>query len=936
MAEDLELIIRAVDQASVNIDAITKRLSSLEKQGAKAGSEADKMWKQIVGGVTVSSLVVDGVNMLKQSLQDAFAGAMEAEQINVKLMSALKATGDTSETTVGQIDALANNLATLAGIDDDAAKSAYTLGLQLGFTNEQLKGVIPGAQGLATAFGVDLESAVRMVAQAEEGNFGQLQRLIPELRSAKTEAEKLDIVYREMAKGIEMSSDQMETSAGRLTNWKNQVANEMESLAGSVIKAGDAIAGLFGSGAEKALREQAVAAHREQIAVAQKLAAANLAQKQAAEAAEKADGDAVKAVNAALQGQAKIREEAAKTATSAAKERAAEMKREVEAVEKAQRAYEDLVASLGWGAGRKIPTDQDPFAATNLDERIAAMKEYEKILASLGGKAVPDFSDQEKKAADATDKMNVSMKDASALAQALGDALYMMGVDGNSGILQAVDGLGMMAQGLDRMGDAKNLLQSVTAGFGLLGSAVTIVTGIIDLFAGDGIGEAMDRENRWMGVNADLQESIRKLAEEMGSTHAATSQYLDQIIEDTDISIQSFDDWTLRLRGILSDLDQGKMTSAETTKEIGDAFTQLIAKAKILGTEGSREMLNMFSDLGGRGLAVDEIQEYMAESIKAGLAGYEAMKKVSDTTDLKRQYEELYQIQLQNPGTDQAKQAALDMVEIAKQMDGMKAAQAAFGGLNIEVYDKIIAHQKKIAENQGLVDGIKGASEALRGLSATTQISEQDYQAFEDTAANAYNQLILQGFTGKEALQQLAPMLGKLSFLQGEFGYAIDETTLSLIQQAKDAGISMEGVTDPQQQMVDLMGELVDIFKNAFPSAVDESVDAVGRLADTVGGLGRAVGNVGDIDITGGYNFKQPDDIAAADGFSGWVNKPTRFLVGEAGPEYVNVSPTGKGGSKTEITFNVNGVTSPEIVAEHIKTAWRGNIRQVRSTIMGN
>lgn len=897
MAEDLELIIRAVDQASVNIDAITKRLSSLEKQGAKAGSEADKMWKQIVGGVTVSSLVVDGVNMLKQSLQDAFAGAMEAEQINVKLMSALKATGDTSETTVGQIDALANNLATLAGIDDDAAKSAYTLGLQLGFTNEQLKGVIPGAQGLATAFGVDLESAVRMVAQAEEGNFGQLQRLIPELRSAKTEAEKLDIVYREMAKGIEMSSDQMETSAGRLTNWKNQVANEMESLAGSVIKAGDAIAGLFGSGAEKALREQAVAAHREQIAVAQKLAAANLAQKQAAEAAEKADGDAVKAVNAALQGQAKIREEAAKTATSAAKERAAEMKREVEAVEKAQRAYEDLVASLGWGAGRKIPTDQDPFAATNLDERIAAMKEYEKILASLGGKAVPDFSDQEKKAADATDKMNVSMKDASALAQALGDALYMMGVDGNSGILQAVDGLGMMAQGLDRMGDAKNLLQSVTAGFGLLGSAVTIVTGIIDLFAGDGIGEAMDRENRWMGVNADLQESIRKLAEEMGSTHAATSQYLDQIIEDTDISIQSFDDWTLRLRGILSDLDQGKMTSAETTKEIGDAFTQLIAKAKILGTEGSREMLNMFSDLGGRGLAVDEIQEYILQSITAGLDGYKAVKEA---------------------------------------IAGSEAAAAAFGSLQIGIYDEMLVYQQKIADNQMLIDGIKGASEALRGLSATTQISEQDYQAFEDTAANAYNQLILQGFTGKEALQQLAPMLGKLSFLQGEFGYAIDETTLSLIQQAKDAGISMEGVTDPQQQMVDLMGELVDIFKNAFPSAVDESVDAVGRLADTVGGLGRAVGNVGDIDITGGYNFKQPDDIAAADGFSGWVNKPTRFLVGEAGPEYVNVSPTGKGGSKTEITFNVNGVTSPEIVAEHIKTAWRGNIRQVRSTIMGN
>lgn len=46
--------------------------------------------------------------------------------------------------------------------------------------------------------------------------------------------------------------------------------------------------------------------------------------------------------------------------------------------------------------------------------------------------------------------------------------------------------------------------------------------------------------------------------------------------------------------------------------------------------------------------------------------------------------------------------------------------------------------------------------------------------------------------------------------------------------------------------------------------------------------------------------------IKAATGFDGMVNSPTHFLAGESGPEFVNISPSGKGGKSTSVNVTVN------------------------------
>jgi hypothetical protein len=73
--------------------------------------------------------------------------------------------------------------------------------------------------------------------------------------------------------------------------------------------------------------------------------------------------------------------------------------------------------------------------------------------------------------------------------------------------------------------------------------------------------------------------------------------------------------------------------------------------------------------------------------------------------------------------------------------------------------------------------------------------------------------------------------------------------------------------------------------------------------------------------------------IPAAEGFSGMVSKPTLFLAGEAGPEHVNITPSGGYSSSTDnsvgnVTVNVYGITDPRRIADEVG-------RQIATSIRG-
>jgi hypothetical protein len=70
--------------------------------------------------------------------------------------------------------------------------------------------------------------------------------------------------------------------------------------------------------------------------------------------------------------------------------------------------------------------------------------------------------------------------------------------------------------------------------------------------------------------------------------------------------------------------------------------------------------------------------------------------------------------------------------------------------------------------------------------------------------------------------------------------------------------------------------------------------------------------------------------IAAAKGFEGMVSNPTMFLAGEAGPEYVSVTPRGSSGGVTQqinVTINAGSIIYEQQLFQKIDDYFKSKLR---------
>lgn len=100
-------------------------------------------------------------------------------------------------------------------------------------------------------------------------------------------------------------------------------------------------------------------------------------------------------------------------------------------------------------------------------------------------------------------------------------------------------------------------------------------------------------------------------------------------------------------------------------------------------------------------------------------------------------------------------------------------------------------------------------------------------------------------------------------------------------------------------------------------TGINDPEQAKYALGYTKGGKSSGSSNVGSYipgsptgfgGLPGQYGtpFNGNVGIFAASGFEGMVNGPTHFLAGEAGPEFVSISPSGKSGGNTTFNFTIN------------------------------
>jgi len=283
---------------------------------------------------------------------------------------------------------------------------------------------------------------------------------------------------------------------------------------------------------------------------------------------------------------------------------------------------------------------------------------------------------------------------------------------------------------------------------------------------------------------------------------------------------------------------------------------------------------------------------------------------------------------------------------LKKKLSTAKDIQAIFGSATSKVFEKILAYQKLVATNQDLVNAINSWSTAFDSLyqigslnNQTFETMKSDLEAMASSADEAFQKLIDQGFSGDEALKMLSPTLKMIHDLMEKFGLKVDDGTAALIEMADKKGL-LDDLKTPEEQMIDLLQQLVDLFSNKLPDAIGDTQDAVNNLNIDVPAPWDKWGAPPDWEGNYEQNNNLPPDVYGALGVNSILNRDTKIQAHKG--EHVIIIPKGeKGDGKNSdnsvfqlIIYPSPGtVINPEMIAAAIKSG-KGNIKKaIRDTV---
>jgi hypothetical protein len=223
----VNLIISLKDNVSAGLTSVRNGLVGLRSGFADLAKAA------AVG----SAAIVAGLGAVLK----AYAGQ---ETANAKLKATFNALGESGTLALAKFGAFASEIQRTTTVGDETTLGLVTLAKTMGIANDQIKGAVQGAIGLSKAFGLDLNSALKMTALAMNGQYEMLGRYIPALRTANTEAEKQAIVQQAMATGFAVAKDEIKTIAGSWEAFKSAFGESLELFGEAIFGEGGFVTGI--------------------------------------------------------------------------------------------------------------------------------------------------------------------------------------------------------------------------------------------------------------------------------------------------------------------------------------------------------------------------------------------------------------------------------------------------------------------------------------------------------------------------------------------------------------------------------------------------------------------------------------------------------------------------------------------------------------------
>jgi hypothetical protein len=235
MSDGVKIEISAVDKASATLRAIQGEIGRFNKS---------------IKDIATFSLAGIGVQQVGRFLADSVREFGEAEKSQTRLQSVLKATGNTTKLTLGEISEFTDQLEKTTGTSGESLNdAAANLSRFANISGDQFKDLLTLANDMSAVLGTDVTSSVQTLAKAlnspAEGlsrlsrlgvSFNEVQKQQIEMldqvgMKAEAQAKILDEIRRQFGgAGAEFGK----TTAGQLEILNARIGDLKEAIGGSL------------------------------------------------------------------------------------------------------------------------------------------------------------------------------------------------------------------------------------------------------------------------------------------------------------------------------------------------------------------------------------------------------------------------------------------------------------------------------------------------------------------------------------------------------------------------------------------------------------------------------------------------------------------------------------------------------------------------------